>query len=50
MKLQKVLILKVERSEPAIKDTKGVFKESQVEKMSAQQYEKKCRSNNGMYT
>ena len=31
---------KAERSEPAIKDTKGVFKESQVEKMSAQQYEK----------
>ena len=35
---------KVERSEPATKDTKGVFKESQVEKMSAQQYEKNAEA------
>ena len=35
---------KTERSEPATKDTKGVFKESQVEKMSAQQYEKNAEA------
>ena len=35
---------KTQRSEPATKDTKNVFKESQVEKMSAQQYEKNAEA------
>ena len=36
--------LKTERLEPATKNTKNVFKESQVEKMSAQQYEKNAEA------